>query len=193
MSFVALRKQCLTSHTIEALGDHHFKLPAKYVHRVLSHLPPRARFDYSGSRIKTPPYISSWADVGYADLAKHKDMKLFLYTDGVDDIVKWLHRPPENPRKAKPAQIVAYLASESARTASIAGDALGHAVQPRWNSVDGNRSIDILANLLGGTDTGRLGRVLDPNVLRLLHGADWDDTKHVYIDDTTLIVCELTD
>ncbi|KZV62786.1 hypothetical protein PENSPDRAFT_590894, partial [Peniophora sp. CONT] len=182
------------SEITRALGDHHFKLPAKYVRHVFGHLPPRPHFDYSGDRIKTPPYISSRADVGYVDIASVKDVKLFLYTDGVDDIIQWLHRPgpPNKPRKVKPSQILAYLASESKRAACIVGDELGHAVEPRWNGADGNRAVDILANLLGGTDTERMSKVLDPAVLRLLHGPGWDENEHIYIDDTTLIVCELT-
>ncbi|KZV62789.1 hypothetical protein PENSPDRAFT_641731 [Peniophora sp. CONT] len=177
------------SEITRTLGDHHYKLSAKYSSHVFSHLSSVSQFDYSGERIKTPPYISNYADVAYVNLAGLKDVKLFLYTDGVDDIVKWLHRPPNDPRKVKPDQIVAYLASESASAASRAGDELGHPVQPRWNGADGNRAVDILANLLGGTDTERLSRVLDPDVLRLLHGPDWDPNKHIYIDDTTLVVC----
>ncbi|VDC03256.1 unnamed protein product [Peniophora sp. CBMAI 1063] len=180
------------SELTRSLGDHHFKLPAKYVRRVLGCLPPRAQFDYSGEYIKTPPYISSWADVGYVDLAKHEDVKLFLFTDGVDDIVQWLHRPADAPRTVKPAQIVAYLASTSPHAMSLAGNELGHVICDYPNSNDGNQALDVLVNLLGGADTQRLGRVVDSEWLRQLRDPDWDDTKHIYIGDTTLIVCQFT-
>ncbi|KZV62787.1 protein serine/threonine phosphatase 2C [Peniophora sp. CONT] len=175
-----------------ALGDYHYKLSSQYVHRIFRQLPSASkRFDYSGRRNKTPPYITNDPEIGYLDLGRFKQPKLILFSDGVDSIVQSLHCSPDSFRTVKPGLIMAQLVSS--RSASYAGNELGHAVEPGWNGSDGNRAMDVLGNLLGGSDANRLSRVLDQTVLSSsMNAPEWDPSRRIYIDDTTIAVCDLT-
>jgi pyruvate dehydrogenase phosphatase len=63
---------------------------------------------------------------------------------------------------------------------------LGHGVEPRWDGCDGNGAIEVLGNLLGGTDTRTLSMTMDLAV-PLSDGNNAD----FYIDDTSIIVCDI--
>lgn len=123
----------------------------RYVQRISRHLPsPSENFDYAGKRSKTPPYIRNDPEIGDLDLAKIKPLKLVLFSEGgVDDIVQSLHCPPNSPRRTKPGQVMAQLVFS--HSAPYAENEFGHAIEPGWVGPDGNRAMDVLANLLGGT------------------------------------------
>ena len=62
---------------------------------------------------------------------------------------------------------------------------LGHGVESRWHGCDGNRAIEVLGNLLGGTNVDRLSMTMDPAVLSRGRNAKF------HIDDTSIIVCDI--
>lgn len=41
----------------------------------------------------------------------------------------------------------------------------GHLVESRWNGEDGNRTLEVLGNLLGGTDARRLEMCMDQKMV----------------------------
>jgi pyruvate dehydrogenase phosphatase len=62
---------------------------------------------------------------------------------------------------------------------------LGHGAESRWRGCAGNRAVEVLGNLLGGTNIERLSMAMDPTMLSN------DDLAEFYIDDTSLIVCDI--
>jgi pyruvate dehydrogenase phosphatase len=117
--------------------------------------------------------------VKYTDLTPLWDRGLVavLFTDGVDNLVsgRWVFHP-EAPSKADPLQVVADLLQDNVDDSLEA--TLGHGVQSRWS---GNHAVDVLSNLAGGTDSGRLQKVLD-----VVEDSD------LYIDDTSIVVLDVS-
>jgi pyruvate dehydrogenase phosphatase len=59
---------------------------------------------------------------------------------------------------------------------------LSHEVKSKWYEGDGNKAIEILGNLLGGTDAGQLAMTMDPEIISAADNAEF------YVDNTSLIV-----
>jgi pyruvate dehydrogenase phosphatase len=59
---------------------------------------------------------------------------------------------------------------------------LGHGIESKWHECDGNRAVEVLGNLLGGTDIERLSMTMDPAII---------SDAEFYIDDTSIIVCDI--
>jgi hypothetical protein len=60
-------------------------------------------------------------------------------------------------------------------------DVFDHEVELKWHG-QGNRAVELLGNILGGTDPDRLMQVLNSD----------DDEGGIYVDDTTIVLCPLT-
>jgi pyruvate dehydrogenase phosphatase len=71
------------------------------------------------------------------------------------------------------------------KVGSLVADILGHGVETKWHGCNDNRAIEILGNLLGGTDIGRLLMTMDPAII-----PDADDAEF-YIDNTSIIICDV--
>ena len=87
------------------------------------------------------------------------------------------------PCTEEPSVVVGALLSD--RIGPQVEGLLGHGVEPGWHGCDGNRAIEVLGNLLGGSDTRKLSMTMDPAVLSDANDADF------YIDDTSIIVCDI--
>lgn len=165
------------------------KFPAPYLANLFRYLPgfEDAPFDDIISRIKTPPYIVNWPSVCFTDLAHFwpRQSKIFLFTDGVDNLVDgWLVFKPREHSGGDPVDVVSALLADQIEP-RIEG-ILGHPVIPRWSGEENNLAVDVLGNLLGGTDVERLEAVTD---LERLNKLGWP----FHIDDTSIIVWPVTD
>ncbi|EIW57426.1 protein serine/threonine phosphatase 2C [Trametes versicolor FP-101664 SS1] len=174
-----------------AIGNFSMKFPAPYLANLFRYLPSMENwyFDAIIARIKTPPYIVCSPSVRFTDLQPvwRRDSKIFLFTDGVDNLVDgWLVFKPRQHSGADPIDVVSALLADSIepRIAEI----LGHQVIPRWSGPENNRATDVLGNLLGGTNIQRLEAVTDLERLND-EKADWP----FHIDDTSIIVWRFTD
>ena len=134
---------------------------------------------------KTPPYLIAKPDVKYIDLQdfRNRNPILLLFTDGIDLLASGGFDGKAVRRKDEPSAIVGALLSEQdeQRLAGI----LGHGVKSKWYEGDGNKAIEILGNLLGGTDAGQLAMTMDPEIISAADDAEF------YIDDTSLIVYDV--
>ncbi|OJT15561.1 hypothetical protein TRAPUB_6536 [Trametes pubescens] len=173
-----------------AIGNFAMKLPAPYFANLFKYLPGLERFCFDTiiSKIKTPPYIVCSPSVRFMDLQPvwRPDSKIFLFTDGVDNLVDgWVVFKPRQHSGADPIDVVSALLANpiEPRIAQI----LGHPVIPRWSGPENNRATDVLGNLLGGTDIERLEAVTDLERLN-----DEKSAWPFYIDDTSIIVWRFT-
>ncbi|KAI0649373.1 hypothetical protein C8Q79DRAFT_950203 [Trametes meyenii] len=90
------------------------KLHASYLTNLFKYLPrvDQVRMANYASKIKTPPYITSEPSVRFTDLRPFWDTgsKLFLFTDGVDNIVDGAYVfTPGQHSGADPIDVVAGL------------------------------------------------------------------------------------
>ncbi|KAI0635794.1 protein serine/threonine phosphatase 2C [Trametes polyzona] len=175
-----------------AIGNYSLKAHSAYLDKVFRHLPcvKGYRVPTYIPKILTPPYISADPSVRFTDLQSvwNKRTKLFLYTDGVDNLVDgWLVFKPQEHSGADPIDVVSALLASSIdpRIDAI----LGHQVEPRWSGKENNRASDVLGNLLGGMDVERLEMVTDLARLKDNSEENWP----FHIDDTTIMVWSLTD
>lgn len=175
-----------------AIGDYSLKFRVAYLANLFRYLPglEEAPFHKYIPKIKTPPYIIGWPSARFTDLAPYwsRGLKIFLFSDGVDNIVDgWQVFRPRVHSGADPIDVVAALLADGEIEPRVAG-ILGNPVVSRWSGEEDNRAVDVLGNLLGGTDVERLEMVMD---LRLLP----DDTSGwpFHIDDTSIIVRQVTD
>lgn len=136
---------------------------------------------------KTPPYVSARPSVQYVDLQPLWDKKpiITLFSDGVDNIVNGaaVFRP-NSPWTIDPSQAVSALLEETIDP--YVEKELGHPIKSRWNGEDENRAVEVLGNLLGGTNVKRLEMCLDQSRLDNLEA---DPPFH--IDDTTIVLCNV--
>lgn len=172
-----------------AIGDFALKLDASYLANLFQYMPYKGEYPLSNyiPKIKSPPYIISEPSVRYIDLQPFWDRgcHLFLYTDGVDNLVDgYFVFSPEQHRLADPVEVVAGLLAEDIdpKIEHI----LGHKVVSRWSGSENNRALDVLGNLLGGANVERLEMATD---LDLMNKAGWP----FYIDDTSIIVWPIKD
>lgn len=176
---------------LAAIGNLSLKLRGPYLAKLFRYLPGLDAFPFDKyiPKIKTPPYIDCYPSVRFTDLEPvwRRDGKIFLFTDGVDNLVDgWLVFKPRQHSGADPVDVVAALLADpiDPRTEEI----LGHEVVPRWSGSENNLAMDILGNLLGGTNIERLEMVT--NLERLNdHRSDWP----FHIDDTSIIVWRIDD
>ncbi|KAI0635831.1 phosphatase 2C-like domain-containing protein [Trametes polyzona] len=166
-------------------------------------------------RIRTPPYVSATPSVRFTDLEPHWDTgaRLVLFTDGVDSLLDgyFTFTPRQrNPEMAGegtaaadvPVEVVAGLlgaqwwgarggepdlavAAHRARLERV----LGHAVVPRWSGDEDNRAVDVLGNLLGGSDVEKLEMVTDLGRLEVEEEDGWA----LHVDDTSIVVWTIKD
>ncbi|RDX57464.1 hypothetical protein OH76DRAFT_1550708 [Lentinus brumalis] len=151
-----------------AIGDFHLKYDAAYMDRLFSFLPqsdphnPSPR-DHVG-RIKTPPYVSNEASVRFVNYGLLADRYpiLMLYTNGVDQIVHDRHgRTPDVSSRTDPADVVTSFLGLSPQVKNRVEEILGHEVEVQWDPTrTPNIAVDVLGNLLGGTDIDRLREVI---------------------------------
>jgi pyruvate dehydrogenase phosphatase len=134
---------------------------------------------------KTPPYVIARPSLQYINLRNFRDRKpiLLLFTDGVDHLVSGGFDSKVTPCREELSIIVGSLLGD--KVGSLVEDILGHGVETRWHGCDDNRAIEILGNLLGGTDIGRLSMTMDPAII-----SDADDAEF-YIDDASIIICDV--
>jgi pyruvate dehydrogenase phosphatase len=174
---------------LAAIGDFSFKFHSSFLTQLFSYLPSTATSYYIPGvtkHSKTPPYVIAKPSLRYVDLQpfQARDPILLLFTDGVDNLVSGrfvFH--PATPCTEEPSAVVGALLGD--KVGSHVEVILGHGVESKWRGCDGNRAIEILGNLLGGTDTGRLSKTMDPAML-----SNADDAEF-YIDDTSIIVCDV--
>jgi pyruvate dehydrogenase phosphatase len=103
--------------------------------------------------------------------------------DGVGNIFSGEFDFKLTPHKEDPNALVGVLLGDQIR--SHVKDILGHGVESKMPGCNGNRTIEVLGNLLGGTDIGRLSMSMD--LAMLFQGKD----TQFYIDDTSIIVCDI--
>ncbi len=131
--------------------------------------------------------MSSEPSVKFVDLQPYRAQHpvLTIFTDGVDNIVdgKWVFRPG-SPSGADPCEVVSKLVQGN--TDPALEELLGHRIEPRWSRSEGNKAVDILGNLIGGTNADRLETVLNQDRL-----VDRDPVSGLYIDDISIIVYEV--
>ncbi|KAI0711971.1 protein serine/threonine phosphatase 2C [Cerioporus squamosus] len=172
-----------------AIGNFAFKAPSSYTKYLFKYLPWSGETDFGAlaKRIRKPPYMSSRPDVKFVDLQSYrgKNPVLTIFTDGVDNIVdgRWVFRPG-SPSGADPCEVVSRLLD--GETDPSLEELLGHRIEPRWSRSEGNKAVDILGNLIGGTQADRLETILDQDRL-----VDEDPDSGLYIDDISIIVYEL--
>ena len=135
----------------------------------------------------TPPYIKSSSEARHFDLTLMRELSpiLLLYTDGVDAIINGagLFRQ-ENPCRHDPAAVMGSLLGDNIDQ-QFMQDVFDHEMELKWHG-QGNRAVELLGNILAGTDPDRYMQVLNPELL-----SD-DDERDIYVDDTTIVLCPLT-
>jgi pyruvate dehydrogenase phosphatase len=174
---------------LAAIGDFSFKFHSSFLTQLFSYLPSTATSYYIPGvtkHSKTPPYVIAKPSLRYIDLQpfRARNPILLLFTDGVDNLVSGrfvFH--PATPCTEEPSAIVGALLGD--KVGSHVEATLGHGVESKWRGCDSNRAIEVLGNLLGGTDTGRLSQTMDPTML-----SNADDAEF-YIDDTSIIFCDV--
>ncbi|KAI0711973.1 phosphatase 2C-like domain-containing protein [Cerioporus squamosus] len=184
----------LLPNVSRAIGDFHLKYDAAYLDRLFSflphHGPDNTPLREHVSRIKSPPYVSNEASVRFVNYGLLADRYpiLMLYTDGVDRIVLDCHgRTSDVPSRTNPADVVTSFLGLSPQAKTRVEDILGHEVEVQWDpSRTPNIAVDVLGNLLGGTDVDRLKRVI-AQTQSIDAGNEGLD-----LDDTTIILCDLT-
>jgi pyruvate dehydrogenase phosphatase len=174
---------------LAAIGDFSFKFHSSFLTQLFSYLPSTATSYYIPGvtkHSKTPPYVIAKPTLRYVDLQpfRARNPILLLFTDGVDNLVsgKFVFHQ-ETPCTEEPSVVVGALLGD--KVGSHVGAILGHGVESKWRGCDSNRAVEVLGNLLGGTDTGRLSKTMDPAIL-----SNADDAEF-YIDDTSIIVCDV--
>ncbi|EIW57428.1 uncharacterized protein TRAVEDRAFT_21038 [Trametes versicolor FP-101664 SS1] len=174
----------------DPIGDFALKLRSTYLTNLFRFIPCGHAFGLSrhASKIVTPPYIIAEPSVRFVDLEPvwSESSTLLVFTYGVDNLVdSYFVFTPEKHSGADPVNIVSSLLS--GEVDHEAERALGHPIDPHWCGAENSRAVNILGNLLGGTDVERLEMVTDEERLRDI-GADWQ----FHIDDTSIIVWGLT-
>ena len=172
-----------------AVGDFLLKFHSSFLTQLFSYLPTTASSSYISSITKyskTPPYVITKPSLRYINLKPFWDCNplLLLFMDGVDNIVSGEFDFMLMPHKEDLSDVVCTLLGDKIGT--CVEDILGHGVESRWSGCDGNRAIEVLGNLLGGTDTGRLSMTMDLAIF------SWGEDAQFYIDDTSIIVCDIS-
>jgi pyruvate dehydrogenase phosphatase len=110
-----------------------------------------------------------------------------LYTDWVDNIIHGCfffrsHNPSIHPLAAVMGALLGETVDQE-----FMRDVFDHEVELKWNGSGGNRTVELLGNVLGGNDASRFLQVLDTTRLSVGN----EDEVDPYVDDPTSIVCPL--
>ena len=146
------------------------------------------------NELSTPPSVGNEVVVNFVDYAPlwARFPLLILFTNGVDQLVKGseVHGNTSDAHMDS-VQVVSHLLSMSDKARPIVEGVLGHGVESYWSPGEANRAVDVLGNLLGGTDAGQLQRVLDDcHSGRERRGGQGDRVSDC--DDMTVLLCDLT-
>ncbi|KAH9856572.1 protein serine/threonine phosphatase 2C [Lenzites betulinus] len=171
-----------------AIGNFSMKLRSAYLDKLFRYLPRFDPFPYGHyvPKILTPPYIISEPSVHFTDLHNvwRLENKLVIFTNGVDKLVDGYHAfKPGGHSGADPLDVVSGLLAP--RIEPHIEEILGHRVVSRWSREHNIRALDVLGNLLGGTDPDRLEAVTDLDRMKSTEGAPF------YVDDFTIILWAL--
>ncbi len=113
-----------------------------------------------------------------------------LFTDGVDKLLnksRYYFNPLSKPTDTiEPPNAVAVLLQDEID--NTVEDLLGYHVDPRWSGTPRNRALDVLGNLIGGTNKRILQMVMDQDLL-----ADGTACPSLHVDDTSIIICSFVD
>jgi pyruvate dehydrogenase phosphatase len=172
-----------------AIGDFSFKFHKSFLTHLFVHLETTASQLFIPGVTKnsrSPPYLIAKPAVKYVDLQLYRNRNpiVLLFSDGVDGLVSGtfvFH--PSSPSDEEPSNVVGALLAD--KIPPSVESILGPGVESRWRGCDGNRAIEVLGNLLGGTDFRRVSMTLDPERL-----SNADDAEF-YIDDTSIIVWDV--
>ncbi|KAI0324651.1 protein serine/threonine phosphatase 2C [Cubamyces sp. BRFM 1775] len=171
-----------------AIGDLPLKMHSAYMRYLFQFLPDHGNISRFVDRVVSPPYVIAEPSVRFVDLEPvwGADPILVLHSDGVDSLVEGsVVFSPDVPRKIDPLDVIpSFLPNE--RFDPRVETLLEHSVEPQWSRDERNMAIDILGNLLGGTNAERLEMVMDKR--RLLA----KDSSFL-IDDVTIIVARLVE
>ncbi|KAL7279103.1 hypothetical protein ACG7TL_006941 [Trametes sanguinea] len=168
-----------------AIGDLPFKMDRAYTRHLFQYLPnyhPQS-LTRLVERVVSPPYINAKPSVRFVDLEVvwQQDPVVLLFTDGVDNIVDGSQVfTPGVASGVSPHDVVSALLPGASFDSSVSR-ILGHPVEQRWGGDVENMAVDILGNLLGGTNAERLEMVLDRQRLQA-------PTPIFNIDDVTIMV-----
>ncbi|KAI0635795.1 protein serine/threonine phosphatase 2C [Trametes polyzona] len=173
-----------------AIGDYRLKFPAAYITHLFRFLPADEISHPDPAILKTPPYVSNRPSTRFIDLQplQDKDPIVLMFSDGVDCAAaqyrKLSHPGVEYERFVDAGELLSQLlGNEDDRAEAEA--LLGHPVEQGWLGA-GNRAVELLGNVFGGTDAGRI-----EDVNRQANVTSWDDKPSFYVDDTTLIAYPL--
>ncbi len=170
------------------IGDYPLKMHAAYsrhLFRYLSILGSPSMRNHTIRRIRTPPYVTADPSVCFVDLQAFWDQKpiIMIYSDGVDTLINQCrYLNPFRETDIIPARAISVLLQDEVD--DDVEELLGYGIDLHWSGGESNRAVDVLGNLLGGTDTSTLQLVLDQSLL-----ADRTVSPSLYIDDTSLILC----
>ena len=159
-----------------------------YMRYLFQFMPNYGNISRFVDKIVSPPYVIAKPSVVSADLESvwRADPVLVLHSDGVDSLIEGsVVFSPDLPKKIDPLDVLPYLLPD-ARFDSRVEALLEHNVEPRWSRDERNMAIDILGNLLGGTNVERLELVT--NKRRLLA-----EEPSFLIDDVTIVVARLAE
>ncbi|KAI0649389.1 protein serine/threonine phosphatase 2C [Trametes meyenii] len=170
-----------------AIGDFHLKMDGSYLRHLFRFVsvsggPP---FTELADKILVPPYLNAEPSVRFIDLkpAWGKEPVLLLYSGGVDNIVDGSNVfTPGQHSGVDPLEFIPRLMSS--KVEPYIEEVLGHSMEPRWSRSLNNVAVDILGNLLGGTNVDRLDLFTDWRHTRTIH-------PHLRIRDTTLTMANL--
>ncbi|KAI0359999.1 protein serine/threonine phosphatase 2C [Trametes cingulata] len=173
-----------------AIGDFALKLPSSYLTNLFRYTSYAGRQDILkyAPKIVTPPYIISEPSVRFTDLDPvwGVENKILLFTDGVDNLVDgYIVFTPGQHSGVDPIDVVSSLLGDEVDPKTE--ETLGHPVEPMWSREENNKPLDILGNLLGGTDIQRLEMVTNEARLR-----DTGEGWPFHVDDTSIIVWGLS-
>lgn len=168
------------------------KFPRSYIDHVFNYI-PEGQKHVDPDRVLTPPYLVATPSVNFTDLNSVWDAKpiVLVFSDGVDTIAEWYgaYVPSLPTRNINPGRVVSQIFGNDLDRADVA-QVLGHSVDPSGWTYDGNKAVEVLANLFGGTDGERIAEA--NRRTRAMPISD-DDVSTFYIDDTSLIVCALSE
>ncbi|RPD61193.1 protein serine/threonine phosphatase 2C [Lentinus tigrinus ALCF2SS1-7] len=171
------------------IGDYPLKMHAAYTRHLFRYLsivgaPPYIRNSMI-RRIRTPPYVTADPSVCFVDLQAlwNRDPIIMVYSDGIDNLVNGCrYLNPFRETDIIPARAISVLLQDEVD--DDVEELLGYGIDLHWSGEEANRAVDVLGNLLGGTDTSKLQLVVNQDLL-----ADQTVSPSLYIDDTSLVLC----
>ncbi|TFK93949.1 protein serine/threonine phosphatase 2C [Polyporus arcularius HHB13444] len=171
------------------IGDFSLKLPSTYMSHLLRFLPTTGKMPLDGipERIKTPPYLIATPSVQFKNLEPvwNSAPTVALFSDGVDLLVDgYTLFHPGVSSNADPCDVVSKLLQEEVEPSLR--KVLGHGGDAHWSGPEGNRALDVLGNLIGGTNVNRLEMMLDQERM-----ANRKAKYPFYVDDVAIVVFPL--